>query len=499
MDTQPLISLIIPVYNTEEYVGKCLDSIFSQTYSNIEVIIVNNGSSGNINKIVEDYRNYYPKRIIKLVVHEKNQGTFHGRGSGMTVADGDYFTFMDADDRVGIDYFRTLVMTAESSNSEIVIADLVHEDENGKAFRYIVDPVRSMDIDIHGTDKVFDFFYSFAGLSYSMYGIWNKLYKRELWDRCLPFIEAIKEQFALCEDAEYTTIFFSQARSVKNLHDQYYYHYVHSKSASAGLASSYEKAERSIRFQGTAFRNMKQHLMRAGLIDSYKLQFETFRGFHQRVMLFHIENSKLTKAEKKRLSEYCYKEFEDQNPGKLSENELFFTQHFVSQTSEFENIRLLIANEQIKVVSFDVFDTALLRNIWQPSDLFDLMSPLYHQLTGQNTSFSGLRVLSEKRARDIYCTRGSFRSEVTLDQIYQELGNFTHLSSTILDKLKTREIELEYQLNHRRESIYSLYQLALYLNKTVIFTSDMYLPANVIAGLLQSNGYSIYQNKNQQL
>ena len=56
MKDNPLLSLIIPVYNTEAYVGKCLDSIFEQTYKNIEVIIVNNGSSGNINEIVEEYR-----------------------------------------------------------------------------------------------------------------------------------------------------------------------------------------------------------------------------------------------------------------------------------------------------------------------------------------------------------------------------------------------------------------------------------------------------------
>ena len=492
MDRQPLISLIIPVYNTEEYVGKCLDSIFAQTYKNIEIILVNNGSEGNINEIAEDYRRYYPDRVIKLVVHKKNQGTFHGRGSGMLVADGEYFTFMDADDRVGVDYFRALITTAETWGSEIVVADLVHEDENGKAFRYIVDPVRSMNIDICGKDKVFDFFYNFSGLSYSMYGIWNKLYKRVLWDRCLPFINAIKEQFALCEDAVYTTIFFSQANSVKNLHDQYYYHYVHSKSVSSGMAGSYEKAERSIRFQGAAFRNMRQHLVRAGLIDLYEHQFELFRGFHQRVMLFHIENSNLSKAEKKRLTAYCCDEFEDQHPGKLDDSELFFTQHFVAQTDDLENIRLQIANDQIKVVSFDVFDTALLRNVWQPSDLFEVMSPLYYELSGQNSSFPALRVLSEQRAREVYCASGSFSEEVTLDQIYQQLGKATALSAEALNTLKSREIELEKQLNCRRETTYSLYQLALYLKKIVIFTSDMYLPADIIALLLKENGYDQY-------
>lgn len=489
---QPLLSLIIPVYNTEAYVKKCLDSIYDQTYKNIEIIIVNNGSKGNINEIVYNYQKKYTDRILKLVIHEKNIGTFHGRGSGMAVAEGDYFTFMDADDRIGVDYFYQMITKAEQTGSEIVMTDLVHEDETKYEFRYVIDPIRSMNIDLEGTEQIFNFYYSFAGRSYSMYGIWNKIYSRTLWDRCKPLIDAITEQFALCEDAEYTTIFFSQAKKITNLHGQFYYHYIYSGSASAGMASSYEKAERSIRFQGTAFRNMREHLKRCGLYEQYKSNFEIFRGFHQKCMLWHISNSPLKGSDKIRLANYCNDEFEDQKPEPLSSTDMFFTSHFVTQTNDLEDLREKIISDKYKVVSFDVFDTALVRSLWQPVDLFEIMNPLFSKLSNIGASFSNMRITAEKYAREKYCSNLSFNDEVTLDQIYDSLGELYNIDATTRNVLKNKELELEYSVCSARKVTKELYSLALRSGKIVIFVSDIYLPSEVVKNLLEMNEYTEY-------
>ena len=489
---QPLLSLIIPDYNTEEYVQKCLDSIYEQTYKNIEIIIVNNGSSGNINDIVHNYRLLHPERVLKLVIQEKNIGTFHGRGSGMDVAEGDYFTFMDADDRIGVDYFYQMIHHAEKTNSEIVVTDLVHEDENKYAFRYVIDPVRSLNFEIEGRKEIFDFYYSFAGRSYSMYGIWNKIYKRSLWDRSKPFIDAITEQFALCEDAEYTTIFFSQAEKISNIHNQYYYHYVHSASASAGLASSYEKAERSIRFQGTAFRNMKEHLKRAGVYDQHRENFEIFRGFHQKCMLHHIDNSELKTGDKAYLTKYCNKEFENASPEPLTRLDMFFTQHFVTQTNELEAIREHIISDTCKVVSFDVFDTAIIRAAWQPIDVFGFMTPKFKELTGKEYSFARARISAEQYAREICIQPGNFREDITLDEIYKSLCELYHLDVETADQLKELEIETEMQFCSARRITKELYDLAIRSGKIVIFASDIYLPREVLKEVLQKNGFTQY-------
>ena len=285
------LSIIIPVYNTERYIEKALDSLFNQTCQEIEVIVVNNGSSGNIEEIVRLYQSKHKDRFLKLVTSKVNLGTFHGRGLGMSVAEGEYFTFMDADDRVGIDFYHQLIVKGDKTKADIVMADLLHEDDEGRQFRYIEDPAREDKEDVEGVEKVFDYYYGYSGLSYSIYGIWNKIYRRTLWDRCKPFIDAITEQFALCEDAAYTTIFFSQAKKITHVHNQYYYHYVHSDSASGNLVGSVEKVKRNAAYQGTAFRNIIQHLIRAGLYEKYSDNFKQFRNLHLRIMLFEINRS----------------------------------------------------------------------------------------------------------------------------------------------------------------------------------------------------------------
>lgn len=70
----PLISVIIPVYNTEKYLPRCLDSLVGQSYPNIEIIVVNNASSGDVEKIFEDYKNLYSNRMWTIINHQKNQG-----------------------------------------------------------------------------------------------------------------------------------------------------------------------------------------------------------------------------------------------------------------------------------------------------------------------------------------------------------------------------------------------------------------------------------------
>lgn len=486
----PLISIIIPVYNTEAYVEKCLDSIFSQTYTQIEVIIVNNGSSGNIEEIVLEYQRMYPDRLLKLVSHKVNQGTFHGRGSGMQIASGEYFTFMDADDHVGVDYFYQMIMAAEKSGAEIVMTDLVHEDENGKQFRYVEDPVRSMNFEIKGTQEVFDFYYRFQGLSYSMYGIWNKIYRRELWERCKPFIEAIEEHFALCEDAAYTTIFFSQANHVINIHNQYYYHYVRSDSASGSLIATVEKAKQNAVFQGTAFRNIKEHLKRAGLYDNYKECFEEFRNFHLRVMLFQIENSKFRWDQIRFLKKFCCEQFEEEHPGKLSQDEMFFTTHFVEQTATLEKLREKIVSGKYKVLAINIFDTALVSTMWSQEDVFRLMQTEFERITGIRKPFVNMRVEAEQLARAELNQKNSFYSEITLEDIYAKMSQRYKLKQENCNDLLEKELEMREKTLAPRKIILELWDLAKRMGLKLYLIGDSVLPLDWVSGLINKLGYS---------
>ena len=93
---KPLISVIVPVYNVEKYLYTCLDSILNQTYSNIEIICVNDGSTDKSRKILEEYR----KKDSRIrIVDKENGGLSSARNAGMRVAKGEFYSFIDSDDR----------------------------------------------------------------------------------------------------------------------------------------------------------------------------------------------------------------------------------------------------------------------------------------------------------------------------------------------------------------------------------------------------------------
>ena len=92
-----LISIIVPVYNVEKYLNECIDSIIAQTYSNIEIILVNDGSTDASGKICDEYAEKDGR--IK-VIHQVNAGLSAARNAGMAVATGEYLYFVDSDDYV---------------------------------------------------------------------------------------------------------------------------------------------------------------------------------------------------------------------------------------------------------------------------------------------------------------------------------------------------------------------------------------------------------------
>lgn len=92
----PLVTIIIPVYNTEKYLKKCLNSVVNQTYKNLEIIVINDASSDNSLAILENYAKKY--KNIKLVNNPVNLGVSISRNIGLDCANGDYIYFLDSDD-----------------------------------------------------------------------------------------------------------------------------------------------------------------------------------------------------------------------------------------------------------------------------------------------------------------------------------------------------------------------------------------------------------------
>ena len=100
-----LISIIVPVYNVEKYLKKCIDSILNQTYSNIEILLIDDGSTDNSGIICDNFK----KRDSRIkVVHKKNSGVSSTRNYGLDLATGKYISFVDSDDFVECDFIENL-------------------------------------------------------------------------------------------------------------------------------------------------------------------------------------------------------------------------------------------------------------------------------------------------------------------------------------------------------------------------------------------------------
>ena len=116
---KPLISIIVPVYNVETYLAKCVDSILAQTYTNLEIFLVNDGSSDCCGKLCDEYAKE-DKRI--KVIHKKNGGLSDARNVAIDVTTGEFITFIDSDDYVTDDYIMTLYSLIEKYECKVSIA-----------------------------------------------------------------------------------------------------------------------------------------------------------------------------------------------------------------------------------------------------------------------------------------------------------------------------------------------------------------------------------------
>ena len=124
----PKISVIVSVYNTEKYIEKCLDSLLNQTYSNIEIVVINDCSTDGSLKILKKYAKKYDNMI--LIENKENKGLSYSRYVGLEKATGEYIGYIDSDDYVDSTYYEQMMKAIKKEKSEIAIADMkiVYED-----------------------------------------------------------------------------------------------------------------------------------------------------------------------------------------------------------------------------------------------------------------------------------------------------------------------------------------------------------------------------------
>jgi len=221
MNNYPLISVIIPCYNAERTLEKCLNSVIQQSYDNLEIILIDDGSKDNSSKIYQDFK-LKDERINIFV--QSNSGVSKARNNGLKEATGEYICFVDSDDWVEPDYCSELYRLLTEENADISIIEASYEDENGTVVFHKAT----------SEEKVFDGKRALSLLledNVIQSHPWGKLYKVSFFKN-VDFPENLK-----CFE-DYSTLFkvFDKALKVVKSNKKLYHYIQHDDSLSHSLS-----------------------------------------------------------------------------------------------------------------------------------------------------------------------------------------------------------------------------------------------------------------------
>lgn len=162
------VSFIVPVYNVEKYLERCIQSILSQSYSNFELILVNDGSPDNSQKIIDNYKKK-DKRIVSI--KKENEGVSAARNDGLNIATGDYILFIDSDDYIDVNYAEYFVELIEKNDSDMALSYNYYDDCGFL-------PAEDSSIKIlNSTEASIELYLGKTGVA-----VWNKIYKKSFLD-----------------------------------------------------------------------------------------------------------------------------------------------------------------------------------------------------------------------------------------------------------------------------------------------------------------------------
>lgn len=202
------ISVIIPVYNVEKYLKRCLDSIINQTFKDLEIICINDGSTDNSAQILDEYANKDSR--IKIIT-QPNSGLSATRNKGINIAQGEFISFIDSDDWIAENFYEKLYKTAIKYDADMAVCGIIRLSEYRK--KYLLQFQK--EIILENSDKKFEIC-NIPDINY----VWNKIYKLDKIRKYnLKFLEGY-----VYEDVLFTpqTVFYLK-KLVTVPHTYYYY------------------------------------------------------------------------------------------------------------------------------------------------------------------------------------------------------------------------------------------------------------------------------------
>lgn len=252
---EDLISVIIPVYNAEKYLNRCVSSVCRQTFKNIEILLINDGSTDNSGIICEQIAN---EDIRIKVFHQENGGSSIARNTGMDRASGNIIAFVDSDDHIDSTMFEKMYNLMISNNLEVI--EVNRDDNTGKLFF-------DDSFTIENRNEAFERIISSSGFQ-----VWKRLYRKSLIDD-MRFIPKIIHQ-----DVFFTIDVLNKIESIGYLNSALYYYNRQSESI---IRSKYSRLKMDIGIRATEYlrENIPNTSQIEKIMDQYTVNYYTDHFF----------------------------------------------------------------------------------------------------------------------------------------------------------------------------------------------------------------------------
>jgi glycosyltransferase EpsH len=247
----PLISIIVPVYNSEKYLDKCIQSIINQTYSNFELILINDGSKDSS---IEICKKYYSIDNRIIIIDKENEGVSVARNKGIERAKGDWISFVDSDDWIEVDTYEQILNSLENEELDIILwncfINKINNEENNSCLRYNKTIFNKEEINILQRKFLCKGIKEYKPYVWGIGAPWCKLYSsRLIKNNKLMFVPGLTRN----EDGLFNLYAFEYSNKVMYIPTCYYHYRVLSNSLSHGrknniISDTEKNLEELIRF-----------------------------------------------------------------------------------------------------------------------------------------------------------------------------------------------------------------------------------------------------------
>lgn len=242
-----IVSVIVPVYNVEKYLATCINSLLNQSYNNLEIILVDDGSKDASGKICDAFEKENSR--IK-VIHKENEGLGLSRNAGLKIAQGKYVTFVDSDDFLGTSAIEDLVKAADKNNADICIGGFTRINENGEK----IFEEKYVKMVASGKEKSQDVFIQMLGSlpeshkSLKM-SVWNCLYSLDLIRRYN--LNFVSERELISEDIIWHSEYFKYVNTSVIIDNVAYFYRENEKSLTQSYNSNRFRLSMNLYFELT--------------------------------------------------------------------------------------------------------------------------------------------------------------------------------------------------------------------------------------------------------